>query len=942
VADVFVSYSRRDAEFVRRLAESIAERGKDVWLDTEGIADTEIFPEAIKHAIEGADAFLFVITPASVASTYCENEVEYARDMQKRIVPVLRTPVADGELPPEIRDRNWIPFTSDEEFDASLGRLVTALDTDIEAAKAHTRWLLKALEWHAEKRDRSFLLRGSELKAAEAWLAASPEGADPSPTPLQREYLLASREGAARRQRVLVGASLAVAAVAIGLLIFALISRSQAVSAQVSAQSAADAEQSQAELPDDPEIALVLGVRAVREKATPKARFALREALDASPLERAFATVSLPGSCNADGAGLAVALSPTGTQFAEGSCNGRLALLRFANGQVLHADRISGGVVTLAYSPDGALLAVGTTTSIVLVNTRTGAVVAQRSALGSSSVRIAGPSPGITALAFSPDGSELAANDIQGVKLWSVPGLHGRQLASDRQAGGTILFANGGHQLIAGGFDIGFNVYALPNGRLLRQVIPAGAIGAGSSTTLTLSPNGGQLAVGYMNQFSSGVVAIYSTRTWKQQYLLATVHNVAIQSLAFSADGGRLAVGAADGTAGVWSLPTREQLVAYDGATAAVNAVDFTPAGNSVLTASNDGTVRLWRTSGAEQVFIPLAANIDAISVTARLLLVTANDNQGRLYLYSYRMPRGELLGRTLIGSQTSTNGVLSSDGRIGVLFTPPNPSTGVPVQAPVRVVDVATRRVIKKLPALKAFQAALSPDDARLFLRYQGAGIPNGLGDMEVVNLATGHATQLQPAYPCGYTPGTIAFSGNDSRVAAGYFCGYAVVWSARTGRIVREVKQGGQVSDVDLSPDGSRLLVSSWDSRATIWSVSSGHPLEQLIGHTRGLNGASFAAGGSEVVTTALDDTARVWNAYTGQQLRVLSFTNFQGTLAVSPSGALFALGENAVQPAVDDVVRVFETCPGCESAPTLLREAQPHLTPYLTTLEQTVLGG
>jgi hypothetical protein len=48
VPDVFVSYSRRDGEFVRRLSDSIAQRGKDVWLDTEGIEDTELFPAAIK------------------------------------------------------------------------------------------------------------------------------------------------------------------------------------------------------------------------------------------------------------------------------------------------------------------------------------------------------------------------------------------------------------------------------------------------------------------------------------------------------------------------------------------------------------------------------------------------------------------------------------------------------------------------------------------------------------------------------------------------------------------------------------------------------------------------------------------------------------------------------------------------------------------------------
>jgi hypothetical protein len=116
MSDVFVSYSRRDSEFVRRMADSISARGKDVWLDTQWIQDGEVFPEAIKRAIESSDAFLFVITPDSVGSAYCESEVDYARQMQKRIVPVLREPVPDSELPAEIRDRNWIPFTDDASF----------------------------------------------------------------------------------------------------------------------------------------------------------------------------------------------------------------------------------------------------------------------------------------------------------------------------------------------------------------------------------------------------------------------------------------------------------------------------------------------------------------------------------------------------------------------------------------------------------------------------------------------------------------------------------------------------------------------------------------------------------------------------------------------------------------------------------------------------------
>ena len=71
--DVFLSYSRRDTDFVKRLADALKERGKDVWVDVNGIRDAEVFPVALRRAIEGSDAFVFVISPDSVASAAREG-----------------------------------------------------------------------------------------------------------------------------------------------------------------------------------------------------------------------------------------------------------------------------------------------------------------------------------------------------------------------------------------------------------------------------------------------------------------------------------------------------------------------------------------------------------------------------------------------------------------------------------------------------------------------------------------------------------------------------------------------------------------------------------------------------------------------------------------------------------------------------------------------------
>ncbi len=343
MADVFVSYSRRDADFVQRMASSLEERGKSVWIDTQGIADTEVFPQALRSAIEGSDAFLFVITPDSVASDFCEQEVTYARSLEKRIVPALRAPVPDPAIPEEIRHRNWIPFTEAEDVDASLDRVVRALDTDLAACKEHTRWLVKALEWDAEDRDRSFLLRGSELKAAESWLAGTSPEAEPAPTTVQSEYVLASRRAAARRQRTLVTASLVVAVVAVGVGVVALVPRNQAVSAGRTDRVQALAAESQNELSADPEVSVLLARQAVQTDPDPQAVAALRQAVDASAVRVALPTQS-GRQCGYLGAP-SLAYSPDGHRLAESLCTG----------EVVVADAGPAASSTGATSPDSSV-----------------------------------------------------------------------------------------------------------------------------------------------------------------------------------------------------------------------------------------------------------------------------------------------------------------------------------------------------------------------------------------------------------------------------------------------------------------------------------------------------------------------------------------------------------------------------------------------------------
>ena len=229
MADIFISYSRKDTDFVRRLDESLKSRGRDTWVDWEGIRPTEEWMQAIHGAIESADTFVFVLTPDSVGSDICSREVAFAAKNNKRMVPVIAREVEAKAVPEPLAKLNWIFCRESDDFEKAIDDLVSALDTDLDWIHAHTRLLTRAIEWENKGKNNSFVLRGDDLRSAEQWLAQAGADKERQPTALQTEYIIASRKASSRRQQITLGAVTFGFVVAIVLAIVALFARQEAV-----------------------------------------------------------------------------------------------------------------------------------------------------------------------------------------------------------------------------------------------------------------------------------------------------------------------------------------------------------------------------------------------------------------------------------------------------------------------------------------------------------------------------------------------------------------------------------------------------------------------------------------------------------------------------------------------------------------------------------------
>jgi hypothetical protein len=217
-AKVFISYSRNDAVFADRLAESLKEHGFTALIDRSEIYAFEDWWKRIETLIVQADTIVFVLSPDAVSSDICQKEVAFAAALNKRIAPVVCKRAEIATVPEPLRRLNFIFFTEDAPFSERMDQLSEALSTDIEWVRKHTEFGGNARRWGEAGRPGplGLLLRPPVLEEAELWIASRPYGA-PAPTAETRVFITESRRAATRRRKVLTASLGAGLLVALGL-----------------------------------------------------------------------------------------------------------------------------------------------------------------------------------------------------------------------------------------------------------------------------------------------------------------------------------------------------------------------------------------------------------------------------------------------------------------------------------------------------------------------------------------------------------------------------------------------------------------------------------------------------------------------------------------------------------------------------------------------------
>jgi len=307
-----------------------------------------------------------------------------------------------------------------------------------------------------------------------------------------------------------------------------------------------------------------------------------------------------------------------------------------------------------------------------------------------------------------------------------------------------------------------------------------------------------------------------------------------------------------------------------------VNAVAFSPTGDSLYTASADQRVRLFQTATTHELqnWRPHGSGVNAIALSGSgQWVIGANDGS-----WSVHSPT-----RTAKSASDFTSLPRFSEGIEAVAFSP----TGDEVAAVSRDGSLQALHLHANWQTL--LPTSREPLYALQFLDEDRVVVAGHSGQVAIWSLASGEALTAWQAHDSPVR--ALAISGDKRSIVTADFGGKVRLWALET-RYLRAEWQAHQgiVRHLQFSPDGKLLASGGRDGAIRFWAASDGRYISALRGHTAGIWDLQFHPTQPQLVSASADRTARLWDI--APWTNEVNHDPGEATQAFTPP---IALGEN-----------------------------------------------
>ncbi|MBD1836229.1 AAA-like domain-containing protein [Cyanobacteria bacterium FACHB-472] len=314
-------------------------------------------------------------------------------------------------------------------------------------------------------------------------------------------------------------------------------------------------------------------------------------------------------------------------------------------------------------------------------------------------------------------------------------------------------------------------------------------------------------------------------------------HNNQVRSVDFSPDGRTLVTASEDNTIRLWSLDGRK-LQQLSGQNQSFRNVRFSPDGQRIAAVSADSTVNLWSLDGKELMTLPGRSNEEnfmgdlCFSPNGQVIAASGDKHTIKLWYLDGREVK------TLIGHDS----------------------------------DV--------------WSLSCSPDGQTIIAADRGGTVK--LWHMDGQELKS-FSTEPQAIFGISFSPDgqLIATAGGNTEIN---------LWNLAGKKLRTLGRHDNFVVGVRFSPDGQTIASVSADKTAKLWNLE-GQVLKTFKGHQNFVFGLSFSPDGQAIATAGGDDTVRVWNLHNPNHQTLIGHRDSLRSVSTSPNGNMIATAGDGV---------------------------------------------
>jgi WD40 repeat protein len=312
-------------------------------------------------------------------------------------------------------------------------------------------------------------------------------------------------------------------------------------------------------------------------------------------------------------------------------------------------------------------------------------------------------------------------------------------------------------------------------------------------------------------------------------------HTLPVKAIAFSPDGEMLASASDDGTIKLWDGQPGAPPQTLKGHTYAVNAVAFSPDGKTLVSASAEvnGTIKLWDCgSGAEQQklkYRTMAVNTLTFSPNGEMLASASILDDGAIILWDCQTGA---MRKTLIGHWLNVNTVaFSPDGKT---------VASASHDGYVKLWDAQSGKTLQSLWGYSQWVNAVALEPAGIRAKTFA---PAGIRD--------------------------VVYSPDGNLVASAADDGLVRIWDSRSGAAVKTLKRQWRwatvspvgINTVAFSPAGMTLASASDDGVLKLWDMRTGAILQTIKAHSKWISDVTFTPEGKTLASASHDGTIKLW---------------------------------------------------------------------------------